>query len=858
MKKLIFLMFLLLISMFSFSVFAAVPTSPAAYWKFETTADSSGNGFTLNPNSVTNVVGKVGNGSSFNGVNSYYDTDFGSGDITGSFTVCSWIRWNGGDSFQEVLGTNTGSNHFNMWMDSRSGHTYVRALVRIAGVDYVTPATDFGSSYLQTFHSYCIKYNSTANKLSIHTDGSTEKTYVTTSGNYVGNADITLGRFEVGGGNQPLNGVLDEVMVFTRALTNTEMTNYFTAGTYTVSALFKQDSGYCPLNATNYTYLDYYNNNANTSINQYNCNTTTGLIEGTNDGSAPTSVRFVIEPDKILSSAIPFSYAGYFVDYLSATNYTYEESQTAGMGYIWNAVSTDGILVNGKWEGNFDNLYLTDLAYNMTTGVYTSITVKSTRVKLLGGTGRAYVVIPVSTVGSTRYLGAFRDKVFTLPLNPSQTVYETPIRYTVTANRIGTNYTCGTTGHVPCGSNLASVTLYGDNIDLEGVVYTKLYDSYFGYKMNGSSAPYTTTKYSTDYVGMDITADITDLHSGVYAAVSYVDALTGTYAGQTFTYNPIYFKVGARIANIVATGVTANSVTLNMDSDANDTASIAYAYFRYRLLNDTNTSNWSRTPEEHINGYGTFFQTVTENISVDNTYIAQGIVKQTTDDVGNVSYETGNVTFTTSATTLLQVASTRVVSNDNTSMVVSAYANSSAGGFDAYFGYKRVNVLEYTETIHQTVSQASVNYLFNQSITGLLPNTSYNVRGCIERGSSEVCSPWTTMSTNASTSTDIYSGNVPQTATSFWALVLGDYNNAFYKAIIGFLLVIVLILAGAYFFGKYNQSLGTMGVLIFFFLGVVISTVIGLFSTGLIILMLVGSIVIIIVKTMLFPSQGTG
>jgi lipopolysaccharide export LptBFGC system permease protein LptF len=114
------------------------------------------------------------------------------------------------------------------------------------------------------------------------------------------------------------------------------------------------------------------------------------------------------------------------------------------------------------------------------------------------------------------------------------------------------------------------------------------------------------------------------------------------------------------------------------------------------------------------------------------------------------------------------------------------------------------------------------------------------------------------MSTKASTSTDIYSGNVPQTATSFWALVLGDYNNAFYKAIIGFLLVIVLILAGAYFFGKYNQSLGTMGVLIFFFLGVVISTVIGLFSTGLIILMLVGSIVIIIVKTMLFPSQGTG
>jgi hypothetical protein len=91
MKKLIFLMFLLLISMFSFSVFAAVPTSPAAYWKFETTADSSGNGFTLNPNSVTNVVGKVGNGSSFNGVNSYYDTDFGSGDITGSFIVCSWI-----------------------------------------------------------------------------------------------------------------------------------------------------------------------------------------------------------------------------------------------------------------------------------------------------------------------------------------------------------------------------------------------------------------------------------------------------------------------------------------------------------------------------------------------------------------------------------------------------------------------------------------------------------------------------------------------------------------------------------------------------------------------------------------------
>ena len=94
--------------------------------------------------------------------------------------------------------------------------------------------------------------------------------------------------------------------------------------------------------------------------------------------------------------------------------------------------------------------------------------------------------------------------------------------------------------------------------------------------------------------------------------------------------------------------------------------------------------------------------------------------------------------------------------------------------------------------------------------------------------------------------------------TSFWESLLGDYNTSLIKMIMGFVLIFGLILFAAFSFGKYGVQLGTMGIMIFTFLGVVFATLLGLLPIYVLILILVGGVLLIILKQMLFPGTSSG
>ena len=68
----------------------------------------------------------------------------------------------------------------------------------------------------------------------------------------------------------------------------------------------------------------------------------------------------------------------------------------------------------------------------------------------------------------------------------------------------------------------------------------------------------------------------------------------------------------------------------------------------------------------------------------------------------------------------------------------------------------------------------------------------------------------------------------------------------------GFVVVLAIVFLGVVAFGKSKVQVGTFGIMVLAFIGVVISTAIGLFPSYILILFLVLSLVMIIIKSLFF------
>jgi hypothetical protein len=202
---------------------ALVPAGPlVGYWKLDEPGqgqncdDASGNGNTGKPKGTTVVDGKSGKARGLNGVGDYIEIP--AINIANAITVSAWVF---SDKFSQngfVLTKNPVNTQWALFFES-DGYLKWRG----SGVEQTVkcPAPSNGA-----WHHIVAKQEGT--NASLYIDGVLSASGpVPPIGNGAGS--ITMGRFD-GGKNYYLRGRIDEVRVYNRALTDSEISELFRTG----------------------------------------------------------------------------------------------------------------------------------------------------------------------------------------------------------------------------------------------------------------------------------------------------------------------------------------------------------------------------------------------------------------------------------------------------------------------------------------------------------------------------------------------------------------------------------------------------------------------------------------------------
>jgi len=207
------------------------------HWKFDDNAsDSSGNGKTLTVSGATYVSGKLGNGIQFDGINDY--SSVASGDSlnvgTGDFSLAFWMRAN--NSFTTFLVPSIISKRatylgYNIYMNNLG-----RINVHINDTNdtaYYTARTVAGYNDNKWHHVAVSVDRDTA--LTIYIDGTSVSFTVVSSAklsDVQGSLDNS-GVFRVGCTSNTtglLSGIIDELMLFKKALSAQEVSVLYNGG----------------------------------------------------------------------------------------------------------------------------------------------------------------------------------------------------------------------------------------------------------------------------------------------------------------------------------------------------------------------------------------------------------------------------------------------------------------------------------------------------------------------------------------------------------------------------------------------------------------------------------------------------
>ena len=208
----------------------ALTDNLVSYWKLDESSgnasDSVGSNTLTNNNTVTYSAGKINNGATFVRASSQWlsraytaDLNIGGGD----FTVAGWVRRDGTTSWDHVVGMG--------WDEATANLLYV---ISISNVSMVFEWHDGAYKNVARTHTmtadtwffFMAKRTGTTISLSVN-DG----TVATATGTL---KTTTAGSFGIGrggaGASGYLNGKADEIGIWTRALSASEITELYNAG----------------------------------------------------------------------------------------------------------------------------------------------------------------------------------------------------------------------------------------------------------------------------------------------------------------------------------------------------------------------------------------------------------------------------------------------------------------------------------------------------------------------------------------------------------------------------------------------------------------------------------------------------
>jgi len=228
---------------------AAISDGQTAYYTFdqssENLTDATGNGNTAtNHNTTTFAAGIIGNGALLQETTPNYfsmsdSTSWAFG--TGDFTISAWVKFNSfyGGSNQAIYSQSDGSSNNRIRVEMRnngSGDYQAAFFAEIGGsvvADYHTP-DGADNAFTSTGTWYNVVWVRSGTTLTAYINGVANTQHVGTAIGSSSLGDISgsayLGIENEGSLNNALDGTLDEVGVWNRALTPTEITAIYNSG----------------------------------------------------------------------------------------------------------------------------------------------------------------------------------------------------------------------------------------------------------------------------------------------------------------------------------------------------------------------------------------------------------------------------------------------------------------------------------------------------------------------------------------------------------------------------------------------------------------------------------------------------
>lgn len=223
----------------------ALTDNLVSYWKLDESsgdaADSVGSNTFTNTNTVTYDSGKINNGSVHNGTNQYF---LNSTPYTLERTINAWIKLDVNNAYQGIL----------CWLNYVNGTNYKGALFRVTNTGKLQAiesivsgtATDIiitsaetlatGTWYMVTMTATAAT-TSTSTTLQLYLNGvllsatctaSKARTAFSPAAN---NCALGTELFPANTSSYEMDGMIDEVGVWSRALTSTEVTELYNSGT---------------------------------------------------------------------------------------------------------------------------------------------------------------------------------------------------------------------------------------------------------------------------------------------------------------------------------------------------------------------------------------------------------------------------------------------------------------------------------------------------------------------------------------------------------------------------------------------------------------------------------------------------
>ncbi len=193
-----------------------------AYYKLEDVADSIDGNTATNVGTATFTSGKIGNALTLNGSSQALNLNASLLSAYATCTISGWFKLGATGAYQRVV-SKTDDSTYNTMIRVTNGN-------KLAGhITTATEATITGGTTLSSGTWYFATLVYDGANINLYLNGSTDATQVAKTGALKTATDIvSIGKYYSGG--EYFNGQIDEVCIFNRALSSTEVTALYNSG----------------------------------------------------------------------------------------------------------------------------------------------------------------------------------------------------------------------------------------------------------------------------------------------------------------------------------------------------------------------------------------------------------------------------------------------------------------------------------------------------------------------------------------------------------------------------------------------------------------------------------------------------